>query len=254
MLFHTWYKTCESETLQFFVSPLLCPRSSTASTAKAKVPPKRILTSQSVSNIYSRYRKHVHVSNEFQCSRILNWCNAVIWLADPLHTISRHGVQWLGVVHEMATFVLFCQILGGKLLMKMDNLIPEKTKRQASQTQDSRKRSNINDFYTYAYRVKRDCLKCAVLCYTLSQSGRRKIFLSRPEKGTNGLCFFALEEKSSSGFKLRRENGFAVQDFRNSSVQPWLRLWKATPNTSKECPPKRCKRPNGKQKPAKVGI
>ena len=32
--------------------------------------------------------------------------------------------------------------------------------------------------------MKRDCLKCAVLCYTLSQSGRRKIFfLSRPERG-----------------------------------------------------------------------
>ena len=104
-------------------------------------------------------------------------------MADPLHTISRHGVQWLGNVHGMATFVLFCQNFGGKILMKMDNLIPEKTKRQASQTQDSRKRSNINDFYTYASRVKRDCLKCAVLCYTLSQSVRRKILFKPTRKG-----------------------------------------------------------------------
>ena len=36
---------------------------------------------------------------------------------------------------------------------------------QAFQTHDSRNRSNINDFI-HAFRVRRDCLKCAVLCYT----------------------------------------------------------------------------------------
>ena len=42
MFFHTSYNTWKNGTLQFFVFPVLCPSSSTASETKARVAPESI--------------------------------------------------------------------------------------------------------------------------------------------------------------------------------------------------------------------
>ena len=57
--------------------------------------------------------------------------------------------------------------------------------------------------------------------------------------------------KSSRGFEFWRENGLAARLVRNGSVQPWLRLMKATTETSKP-PQKRWNSPKGQQKSRKV--
>ena len=58
--------------------------------------------------------------------------------------------------------------------------------------------------------------------FTTTGKGDKETFFSSVCRG-----------KSSSGTECRQENGIAVQVFRNSSVQPRLRLYKAATNTSK---------------------